>query len=188
MAIETKDDLLAALAGIDEMSVEELAQLAGEIEAAEAAMVTAGDEYNDAIAAADEAVAAGVTDYNNNVQAAVAAKDDAVAAADEATVADASDEIAAIGIIVSPTLASNSQADIQAALDNLAGQLNARLTEIKAMGTALNNPTGTAKLKEAVNHTATGMGAMVAAGLPPAEDTQPEIDEHFAFVDGLRGS
>lgn len=185
MAIETKEELLAALNNLDTASNEDLGQLLEAIEAAEEATQSAGSEYDAAITAAEEESANQVDAYNGLVQAAADAKDAAATSASAANANDATLQISAIQAVSSPTLAGTSQADIQAALDALTAAINIEIVHIKNALTALNSGTGFNHLKTAATKLTEFATSAMAAGLPPAVDTQPEIDEVFSNIEEM---
>lgn len=185
MAIETKEQLQEALADLDEASADEIEDILESIEEAQTALQTAGSEYDSEIEQAEQEATAALEQYNQNVTAAGTAKDAAIAAAEAAEAVDASDEIAAVVSITAPTVASNDVADIQAAVDELTATINAQIANIKTALEALNNPDAVANLKEAAEQLGTFAEKTMAATMPPATDTQPEIDTVFAQIDGM---
>jgi hypothetical protein len=185
MAIETRDDLLAALANLDTASIEELEALDQQIAEAEAAIENAGSEYDQQIEDGQTAVTDAISEYNGLATTAQTKQESAAAAAEAVTESDATDEIAAITSIIAPAVSTNDVVDIQAAIDALVSQLNDRITAIKAMGTALNNPDAIGGLKTAATDLAASNAAIITGAMPLAEDTQPQIDEDFEFIDGL---
>ena len=187
MAITTKEELLAHLSDLDTASAAELAQIEERLATTEAALSTAGSEYDEQVNAAEAEAAGALGDYNTAVEAAGTAKNSAEAAAEEAPVIDATVEIAGIEEVLSPPVTSNNQADIQLAFDSLTDSFNATLNELKGVLLLLNNPQGISKLKEAVTHLSDCAGSIIQAGLPPAGDTQADIDQAFGTIDGLRG-
>ena len=186
MAIKNKGDLLAHLSELDTASEGELAEIEETLAKTEAALSTAGSEYDDQVAAADAEAASAVENYNSAVQSATSSKEAAETAAAEAPVVDAAVEIAAIEEVAIPVVASNSQADIQLAFDALADGVNTTLNEIKGVLSLLNNPQGISKLKEALTHLSESTGSIIQAGLPPADGTQADLDEAFEAVEGSR--
>lgn len=185
MAIETVEQLQNALSNLDTASEAELDALLQEIEAAEAAIASAGSEYDAPIAAADIATKAALDQYNGLVATAKAKQESAAAAAAAVTPTDASAEIAAIDSVTASTVADNDPATIDAAFASMAASINAQFVLVKAALTALNNPAATNSLKTAATDLAASNAAIITGAMPEAEDTQPEIDETFALIDGL---
>lgn len=185
MAIETKDDLLEALSALDTASEAELAEMLQGIEAAEAGIDTAGSEYDAQIEAAEADASGALDQYNTLQQTADATQQSAAAAATAVTATDAGAQIGAITSITAPTVVSNDPADINTALAALTTAINGQLGLIKAALSALNNPSAIDGLKTAATDLAASNAAIIGGAMPPAEDTQPEIDATFSLIDGL---
>jgi len=185
MALNTKDDLLAALANLDTASNAELEAIDQQIAEAEAAISSAGSEYDEQIADGQTAVTDALTEYNGLAATAQAKQQSAAAAAEAVEPTDATAAIEAITDITEPVLSSNDVADIQTVIADLVSQINGRNVAIKAALTALNNPEAINGLKTAATDLAASNAAIITGAMPPAEDTQPQVDSDFSFIDGL---